>query len=119
MRCAITAAAIALANGTGTALHRLGLRFRVCRRDLPRKPDVALPLQRLVVQVRGGFWHQHAGCPAGRLPSSRLDYWRTKLEGNVRRDAEKDAALVAPDLPLNFHLAATGARLVFTPVGAG
>lgn len=51
--------------------------------------------QRLAVQVRGCFWHQHAGCPAGRFPASRLDYWRPKLEGNVRRDAEKDAALVA------------------------
>ena len=78
-----------------SALHRMGLRFRVCRLDLPGKPDVVFPRQRLAVQVRGCFWHQHAGCPAGRLPASRLDYWRPKLEGNVRRDAEKDAALVA------------------------
>ena len=78
-----------------SALHRLGLRFRVCRRDLPGKPDVVFPRQKLAVQVRGCFWHQHAGCPAGRLPASRLDYWGPKLEGNVRRDAEKDATLVA------------------------
>lgn len=78
-----------------SALHRLGLRFRVCRRDLPGTPDVVFPRQRLAVQVRGCFWHQHAGCPAGRLPASRLEYWRPKLEGNVRRDAERDAALVA------------------------
>lgn len=78
-----------------SALHRMGLRFRVCRRDLPGTPDVVFPRQRLAVQVRGCFWHQHAGCAAGRLPASRLDYWRPKLEGNVRRDAEKDAALVA------------------------
>ncbi|TNF11690.1 MAG: hypothetical protein EP320_13945 [Rhodobacteraceae bacterium] len=26
---------------------------------------------------------------------------------------------IRPDLPLNFHPAATGARLVFTPIGAG
>ena len=31
----------------------------------------------------------------GRLPASRLEYWRPKLEGNVRRDGERDAALVA------------------------
>lgn len=73
----------------------MGLRFRVCRRDLPGSPDVVFPHQRLAVQVRGCFWHQHAGCPAGRLPASRLEYWRPKLEGNVRRDAESDAALVA------------------------
>lgn len=76
-------------------LHRMGLRFRVCRRDLPGQPDIVFSRQRLAVQVRGCFWHHHKGCRAGRMPASRLDYWRPKLEGNVRRDAEKDAALVA------------------------
>ncbi|MBK1637171.1 very short patch repair endonuclease [Rhodovulum adriaticum] len=78
-----------------SALHRMGLRFRVCRKDLPGKPDVVFPRHRLAVQVRGCFWHQHEGCTAGRLPRSNLDYWRPKLEGNVRRDAEKDEALRA------------------------
>lgn len=78
-----------------SALHRMGLRFRVCRRDLPGQPDIVFPRQRLAVQVRGCFWHHHDGCRAGRMPASRVDYWRPKLEGNVRRDAEKDAALVA------------------------
>ncbi len=34
---------------------------------------------------------------------------------------QKDAAFgqVGDDLPLNFHPAATGARFVFTPIGAG
>ena len=78
-----------------SALHRMGLRFRVCRRDLPGKPDIVFPRYRLAVQVRGCFWHQHEGCRAGRPPVSNLDYWRPKLEGNVRRDAEKDEALRA------------------------
>lgn len=78
-----------------SALHRAGLRFRVCRKDLPGKPDVVFPKQKVAVQVRGCFWHQHEGCLAGRLPKSNLDYWRPKLEGNSKRDAEKDAALRA------------------------
>ena len=78
-----------------SALHRMGLRFRVCRKDLPGKPDVVFPRHRFAIQVRGCFWHQHQGCRAGRLPASNLDYWRPKLEGNVRRDAEKDEALKA------------------------
>lgn len=78
-----------------SALHRMGLRFWVCRRDLPGKPDVVFPRQRLAVQAWGCFWHQHAGCPARRPPALRLEYWRPKLEGKVRRDAEKDAALVS------------------------
>lgn len=76
-----------------SALHRAGLRFRVCRTDLPGRPDIVFPRQKLAIQVRGCFWHQHEACPAGRIPSSNLEYWKPKLEKNVRRDADKDQAL--------------------------
>lgn len=76
-----------------SALHRAGLRFRVCRVDLPGRPDVVFPRQRLAIQVRGCFWHQHEDCVGKRLPRSNLDYWKPKLERNVRRDKEKDEAL--------------------------
>ena len=78
-----------------SALHKLGLRFRLCRKDLPGKPDVVFPRQRHAVQLRGCYCHQHQPCVAGRLPRSNLEYWKPKLEGNVRRDEEKDAALRA------------------------
>lgn len=76
-----------------SALHRAGLRFRVCRTDLPGRPDIVFPRQKLAIQVRGCFWHQHEGCGGGRMPGSNLDYWRPKLQRNVLRDAEKDAEL--------------------------
>lgn len=76
-----------------SALHRAGLRFRVCRNDLPGRPDIVFPRQKLAIQVRGCFWHQHSGCKAGRIPGSNLDYWKPKLEANVRRDAKKDSEL--------------------------
>lgn len=78
-----------------SALHRLGLRFRVCRRDLPGKPDIVFPRQKVAVQVRGCFWHQHRACRAGRLPKSNLEYWQPKLTRNVERDAANDTALRA------------------------
>ena len=78
-----------------SALHREGLRFRVCRNDLPGRPDIVFPRQKLAIQVRGCFWHQHSGCKAGRIPSSNLSYWKPKLEANVERDAQKDEALSA------------------------
>ncbi|WP_352680652.1 very short patch repair endonuclease [Mesorhizobium sp. M0184] len=76
-----------------SALHRAGLRFRVCRTDLPGRPDVVFVRQRLAVQVRGCFWHQHRSCTGGRIPRSNVEYWKPKLARNVKRDAEKDAAL--------------------------
>ena len=76
-----------------SALHRAGFRFRVCRTDLPGRPDIVFPRQKLAIQVRGCFWHQHKDCGGDRMPGSNLDYWRPKLEKNIRRDAEKDEAL--------------------------
>ena len=76
-----------------SALHLLGLRYRLCRRDLPGNPDIVFPRQRLAVQVRGCFWHHHQGCDQGRLPKSNLDYWRPKLVGNAARDRVKDQEL--------------------------
>lgn len=68
-----------------SALHKAGFRFRLHRRDLPGKPDIVLPAKRLVVFVHGCFWHGH-GCAKGKLPKSRLEYWRPKIAANAERD---------------------------------
>jgi DNA mismatch endonuclease (patch repair protein) len=77
------------------ALHALGFRFRLHRRDLPGSPDIVLPRHRAVVLVHGCFWHQHDGCRHGVLPRTRRRYWRPKLRRNVARDAEVATALAA------------------------
>src|SRR5713226_3403200 len=46
--------------------HRLGFRFRLCRRDLPGCPDLVFPRLRRVIFVHGCFWHAHS-CKKGRL----------------------------------------------------
>lgn len=67
--------------------HALGYRFRLHRRDLPGTPDLVFPARRKVIQVHGCFWHRH-DCPDGRkLPRSKPEYWRPKLERNAKRDA--------------------------------
>lgn len=83
-----------------SALHKMGLRFRVCRKDLPGTPDIVFPRHKVAIQVRGCFWHQHAECDAGRLPKSNVEYWEPKLTNNVNRDKANDAALVS----LGWHL---------------
>lgn len=69
------------------ALHRLGFRFRLHRRDLPGRPDIVLPKWRTVILVHGCFWHGHSCCE-GRIPKSNADYWAPKLERNKKRDLE-------------------------------
>ncbi|WKB50759.1 very short patch repair endonuclease [Eleftheria terrae] len=75
------------------ALFAAGYRFRLHRRDLPGAPDIVLPGRRVAVFVHGCFWHRHAGCKNAKLPSSREEFWRTKLEGNVERDRRAVNAL--------------------------
>ena len=66
-------------------LHRLGYRYRLHRKDLPGRPDIVFVARRKTIFVHGCFWHGH-DCSKGRLPKSRLDYWRPKLERNVAKD---------------------------------
>jgi len=73
-------------------LHSLGYRYRVHRKDLPGKPDVAFLSRRKAIFVHGCFWHGH-DCSKGRLPKSRLDYWKPKLNGNRERDRRTEDEL--------------------------
>jgi DNA mismatch endonuclease (patch repair protein) len=75
------------------ALHRLGLRFRLHRRDLPGTPDIVLPARRLALLVHGCFWHRHHGCRLAYTPKSRPKFWNAKFERNVTRDQEVRQAL--------------------------
>lgn len=75
-------------------LHRMGYRFRLHRRELPGTPDIVLPGRISAIFVDGCFWHGHS-CKRSRMPKSREDYWREKIEGNRRRDARKRRELRA------------------------
>lgn len=73
-------------------LHRLGYRYRLHASDLPGRPDICFPARRKVVFVHGCFWHGHE-CRYGRLPKSRIDYWRDKIAANQTRDLDRIVAL--------------------------
>jgi len=64
----------------------LGYRYRLHRADLPGKPDLVFPGRAKVIFVHGCFWHQHA-CGRYSIPKSRTRFWKEKLDGNKRRDA--------------------------------
>src|SRR5262245_20506194 len=64
-----------------SALHARGFRFRLHRRDLPGKPDLALPRYRAVILVHGCFWHGHK-CSLFQLPETRREFWEAKIRGN-------------------------------------
>jgi DNA mismatch endonuclease (patch repair protein) len=73
-----------------SAVHRLGLRFRV---DWPlpgtrRRADLAFISAKVAVMVDGCFWH---GCSIhGTWPTANAEWWRNKILGNVARDRDTD-----------------------------
>jgi DNA mismatch endonuclease (patch repair protein) len=67
------------------ALHGLGYRFRLHDKCLPGRPDIVFPGRKKVIFVHGCFWHGH-DCSKGRLPKTRNEYWKPKIDGNKARD---------------------------------
>ena len=77
-----------------SAVHALGLRYRVGMSPMPgirRTAALVFPRAKVAVFVDGCFWH---GCPEHHRPAKRnAEFWRTKIEGNIARDADTDARL--------------------------
>jgi len=67
------------------ALHAAGFRYRLQGKDLPGKPDIVLARYRAVVFIHGCFWHGH-DCKYFKLPASRTDFWKAKIQSNQTRD---------------------------------
>ncbi len=74
-------------------LRSLRLRYRQHVANLPGRPDFVLRASRLALFVHGCFWHAHKGCKSAALPSSNVDYWSRKIEGNRKRDRRVRDAL--------------------------
>ena len=73
-------------------LHRLGYRFRLHRKELPGRPDIAILGRRKAIFVHGCFWHGHE-CKTGKLPKSNLEFWSPKIEQNRVRDRRNQSEL--------------------------
>ncbi len=68
-------------------LFNCGYRYRKNACHIPGHPDAWLAKYNAAVFVHGCFWHQHEGCKYAYMPKSRVDFWKTKFQKNVHRDA--------------------------------
>jgi DNA mismatch endonuclease Vsr len=73
--------------------HALGYRFRLHGKNLPGRPDIVFSGRRKIIEVRGCFWHRHAGCQAAAIPAKRREFWQAKFDDTVSRDKRNLAAL--------------------------
>jgi DNA mismatch endonuclease (patch repair protein) len=69
--------------------------YRLHRRDVPGRPDVAYVGRKAAIFVHGCFWHGHDCARGARIPKANRDYWEAKIARNRARDAESLAALAA------------------------
>lgn len=58
------------------------------------RPDIAYPGRRVAVFVNGCYWHRCPRCQPP-MPKSHTEFWATKFERNVERDARKTRQLRA------------------------
>jgi DNA mismatch endonuclease (patch repair protein) len=61
--------------------------YRLQRRDIPGRPDIAYVGAKRAIFVHGCFWHGHDCARGARAPKTNADYWRAKLARNKARDA--------------------------------
>ena len=74
-------------------LWHKGFRYRVNYKNLPGSPDIYLPKHKTAIFVNGCFWHMHENCKYSSIPKNNHEFWKNKLEGNVKRDKKNYAKL--------------------------
>jgi DNA mismatch endonuclease, patch repair protein len=74
-------------------VHTLGYRYRLHVHKLPGCPDLVFPGRQCIILIHGCFWHQHKCKMGNRMPKSRVQFWRVKLEGNKLRDKKQKLLL--------------------------
>lgn len=77
-----------------SAVHALGLRYRVAVRPLPqlrRTADLVFRSTKVAVFLDGCFWH---GCPEHHtVAASHAQFWAEKVATNRERDRDTDRRL--------------------------
>lgn len=74
-------------------LFAKGFRYRINDKKLKGKPDIVLPKYKTVIFVNGCFWHGHENCKYFKLPSTRTEWWKAKIERNIQNDIKNQTQL--------------------------
>jgi len=66
-------------------LFKNGFRYTLHNGKLPGKPDLVLKKYSSVILINGCFWHGH-DCKYFKWPKSNIEFWRSKISGNMKND---------------------------------
>lgn len=73
-------------------LQSLGVAVIQQVRELPGRPDFAIPDRKKIIFTHGCFWHRHH-CGLYKPPATRREFWQEKIGRNVVRDQQNLARL--------------------------
>lgn len=67
-------------------VRRIRPGYRLHRRDIPGRPDIAYVGRKKAIFINGCFWHGHNCARGARVPKTNREYWIGKIGRNVERD---------------------------------
>lgn len=72
-------------------LYSHGFRYRLHYSKLPGRPDVVLVGKKIIIDIKGCYWHRHPGCRYATTPSTNVDFYQKKFADTMERDAKNKA----------------------------
>ncbi len=75
------------------ALYSKGFRYRIDYRKLIGRPDIVLKKYKTVIFIDGEYWHGYNWQERKEKIKTNRDFWIAKIERNMQRDQEVNAAL--------------------------
>jgi DNA mismatch endonuclease (patch repair protein) len=77
----------------GKALWAAGVRYRKQYKKLIGKPDFVVVWAKIAIFCDSSFWHGRNWATAQMAIKTNKDYWIPKIESNIMRDEQVNAAL--------------------------
>lgn len=74
-------------------LWHSGVRYRKNYKQLPGKPDIAIPKQKVAIFIDGEFWHGYDWAHYKKHIKSNRDCWIPKIEYNMQHDKKVNEQL--------------------------
>jgi len=68
-------------------LREIGLSYKCHIKNLDGTPDIVLEKFKIIINVKGCFWHNH-GCIENKLPTSKINFWADKFNSVKISDNE-------------------------------
>lgn len=67
-----------------------GIRYRLHDKTIPGKPDIVIKKYKTIVDIRGCFWHGHAGCRFGDKIKSESAGITERVRSAIERDKRNE-----------------------------